>query len=327
MAAISSARGLRLNKSTNVRLRELGIASARLGMQLLTAKTPRLAARYAEHLFLTPHRYARPGWERRALLNATSIRFAHEGTLLPAWVWGPSLFVPNVATVVLVHGWEGRGSQLSAYAESLVRRGFRVVTFDGPGHGDAPDADSSFVDLARALVSLSLFIGPAHAVIAHSVGGAAALLATRFGFTAERFALIAPPVSPERFVRGFSQALGLADEVRDAMFARLEEHYELRVPELDVRKDAATVSGSILVVHDTDDRAVPLSDGKAIADTAKDGRFFATSGLGHHRILRDAESIAEVTKFVAEGVDALALKQASFSESLDGELYFRDQRR
>ena len=33
---------------------------------------------------------------------------------------------------------EGRGSQLSTFVPSLLRQGFRVVTFDAPGHGDSP---------------------------------------------------------------------------------------------------------------------------------------------------------------------------------------------
>ena len=35
-------------------------------------------------------------------------------------------------TVLLVHGWEGRGSQLSAFAPALVKAGFRVVAVDMP---------------------------------------------------------------------------------------------------------------------------------------------------------------------------------------------------
>jgi len=35
----------------------------------------------------------------------------------------------------MVHGWNGRGAQLGAFAPELVRVGFRVVTFDTPAHG------------------------------------------------------------------------------------------------------------------------------------------------------------------------------------------------
>src|SRR4029434_9892966 len=146
--------------------------------------SPQLAARFAEHLFLSPGRYRRPAWERMALRQATPFVVPYGGMNLPAWVWGAPLGRTDIPTVLLVHGWEGRGSQLAKFVSPLVERGFRVVTFDGPAHGDAPGIESSFVDLARALMAIGRVIGPSHGLIGHSVGGAAAILATQLGFEA-----------------------------------------------------------------------------------------------------------------------------------------------
>ena len=50
-----------------------------------------------------------------------------EGKRLVAWSWGEG------PTVLLVHGWEGRGSQMAAFAAPLAEAGFRAVAFDAPG--------------------------------------------------------------------------------------------------------------------------------------------------------------------------------------------------
>src|SRR5262249_1618913 len=141
-------------------------------------------------------------------------------------------------TVLLVHGWEGRGSQLAAFVPALLDRGVRVVTFDAPGHGDATLPRASLVEHARAIETIANAFGPFHAIIGHSVGGAATLPATRFGLTAGRLVLLAPPSTPAHFASTFADALGLERDLLRAMIARLEARYEMRFDDLDVTADA-----------------------------------------------------------------------------------------
>jgi pimeloyl-ACP methyl ester carboxylesterase len=222
-----------------------------------------------------------------------------------------------------VHGWEGRGAQLGAFVAPLALRGLRVVTFDAPGHGEAPLRRASVVEHARALLAVVERLGgEVHAVIGHSVGGAAALLATRLGLRAKKLALVAPPISPARFAAGFAKILGIDARVHAGMLLRLERRYGIAVADLDVRRDAAAFTGAILVVHDEDDRIVPWSDGASIASAAKTARLVTTRGLGHGRVLEAPSVVTDVATFVAEGV-----RPRSFTETLEGELFCRDTRR
>ncbi len=308
--------------STTVRA-PFEIRAARAGLRVLSPRAPGLAARYAERLFLTARRHARPDWEREILANATSFRIAHEGEPLPAWQWGEGRDV-----ALLVHGWEGRGSQLGAFVDPLVAAGLRVVAFDAPGHGDAPRKAASLVEHARAVASVARSLeakgARIHAVVGHSVGGAAALVATRFGLEADRFALVAPPVSPERFARQFARVLDVPPEIWTRTMARLEQRYGMRLEDLDVRKYASKVHAPLLVIHDDDDRIVPPADGASIATAAPHGRFVTTHGLGHQRVLRASEVVDAVTLFAAGGVPSH--DEPSFAETLDGELFDRSRR-
>jgi hypothetical protein len=313
-------------QSTNVRPSKrpapplpLALRAARAGFRVIGPHAPALASSYAERLFLTARRHRRPVWEAQALATAERFAVPHAGRLLPAWRWGS-----GASTVLLVHGWEGRGSQLARLAEALVRRGLSVVTFDVPGHGDAPAGRSSVVDHARAIASVARHLGRLHAVVGHSVGGAAALFATRLGLRADRLALIAPPISPERFAAGFGAMLGLDATIQQGMVTRLERRYGLRMEELNVRADAARFDRPLLVVHDVGDRIVPFGDGEAIAHAAPAGTLVSTHGLGHHRVLRAPAVLDAVVPFVAEGAQAEAAP--SFSETIDGELFCRDRR-
>src|SRR5437763_766872 len=108
--------------STNVRPRTapprplpLAVRAARAGFRVIAPYAPTLASSYAERLFLTARRHRRPGWEEQLLARAERFSIPHDGAMLPAWRWGD-----GASTVLLVHGWEGRGSQLAKFAEPLV---------------------------------------------------------------------------------------------------------------------------------------------------------------------------------------------------------------
>lgn len=312
----------RTENSTTVRPDKLAqsgvVRAARMTFRVLGPHAPDLASRAAEELFLTPRRRSRPRREREILAGAVRTRARYQGASLPVWIWNPDA----TDTVVLVHGWEGRGAQLGAFVAPLVERGLRVVTFDAPGHGDAPLRRASVVEHARALLAVvDRLRGQLHAVIGHSVGGAAALLATRLGLRTKRLALVAPPTSPARFAAGFGKILGLDPSVQAGMLLRLERRYGISVVDLDVRRDAAAFAGELLVVHDEDDRIVPWSDGASIAASATNARLISTTGLGHGRVLEAPSVVADVTTFAAEGA-----RPRSFTETLDGELFCRDTR-
>ncbi|MBS2019993.1 MAG: alpha/beta hydrolase [Deltaproteobacteria bacterium] len=299
----------------------VGLRAARAGLRLLSP-SPDLAARYAERLFLTARRHRRPAWEAELLLGSRAMLVPHGDALLPAWSWGSG---PDV--VLLVHGWEGRGAQLGAFVEPLVAAGLRVVTFDAPGHGDAPAGPTSVVEHARAVATVARFLearmGRVHAVIGHSVGGAATVLATKLGLDAQRLVLIAPPTSPERFAKGFGRMLGMSPEVWQRMIARVEERYGVTMGDLDVPTQAALVRAPLLVVHDTSDDVVPHGDGAAIAAAAPNGSIVTTEGLGHRRVLRAPAVVEAVTSFVTEGRSG---GPSEFAATIDGELFYRDRR-
>lgn len=292
-------------------------------LRILGPRAPSLAARWAEELFLTARRRPRPAKEAELLASAERTRVPYGGAHLPVWAWTPAGADDRAPTAVLVHGWESRGSQLGGFVEPLLERGLRVVAFDAPGHGDAPLRRASVVEHARALVAVAEDVasGRVHAIVGHSVGGAAALLATRLGLRARRLALVAPPTSPARFAAGFAKMLGLDERVHAAMLLRLEARYGITIADLDVRRDAARLATPLLVVHDEEDGIVPWSDGAAIAGAAKYGKLVTTHGLGHNRVLEASPIVEQVVAFAAEGAHG-----PDFEETLEGELFARDAR-
>jgi pimeloyl-ACP methyl ester carboxylesterase len=252
-------------------------------------------------MFVTPHRYARP--EREQAVLATARPHSFEVTLrspgrhrakrsLAAWRWG---FGP---AVLLVHGWEGRGTQLGAFVQPLVDAGLSVIAFDALGHGDSPDRQLTLTDLADCVADVVEQAGPLHAIIAHSFGAAAVLLAhARAGLDVPRTIFIAPNAILDDSVARFSSQLGLDDDDRAAFEHRLVAHTGVEFAALTLANLTAGRDSALLVVHDRGDREVPFTQGSRLAAAWPHAQLRETHDLGHRRILRDPDVIAAAVAF------------------------------
>lgn len=277
-------------KSTTVRT---VMGPLRRGLRWARALSPDLAARMAYEVFTTPRRHTRPAREREILASAEPL-FLGDGSIR-AWTWGSG------PVVALVHGWEGRGAQLGAFVEPLVARGFQVVTFDAPGHGDSEGRHSSLLDFADAVLALGRRVGPLHAVIAHSMGAPSVTVALARGLSAERVAFIAPPSSVRDRLETFVDFLELPRSVAGDLGERMERRYGVSPAAIEVSALAPGMTAPLLLVHDADDVEVPAWHSAEYARYWPTARVKTVSGLGHRKILRDPQVVSAVVDHVAAG--------------------------
>jgi pimeloyl-ACP methyl ester carboxylesterase len=288
---------VRPKKSTTVRFFPVPPAT-RAAFMVLDRTALGVAARWAERIWFTLPRRATPApatpvpGGRPFTLNVNGGRIVGE-----AWGSGPAVY--------LVHGWAGQSAQLGPFVEPLVARGFRVVAFDAPSHGRSGSGSfgprsSSILEFAAALTAVVAAHGPAHGVIAHSMGGAATAVALCDGLRADRVVLVAPMASPESYARQLGAALGFGDATYRRLIARVERRVGAPMRRFDVPElGRAVAMPPTLVLHDRTDAFTPVSDGAAIAAAWTSARLHMTTGLGHVRLLRDPTCVAEVVDFVA----------------------------
>lgn len=205
--------------------------------------------------------------------------------------------------VLLVHGWEGRGSQMGAFIGRLVDAGFQAVAVDLPAHGNSAGDSTDGFSCGRALRELCSEIGSIHGIVAHSFGGTCALLAMAGGIRMNRTVLISPGVDREAFFQGFANIVGLparaTDELRRLMFERFgEREWSVFTPER-LGKVLDAGSGASLVVHDVDDDEVPYIDSVELTRRARSPRLVSTRGAGHRRILREPRIVDFIVDFIA----------------------------
>jgi pimeloyl-ACP methyl ester carboxylesterase len=298
---------MQVRKSTNVRY--LSIA-----LRALAAVAPGRAAAALEALFLTVRRHPEPARERDWLAGSESwtVRSGGHAVVARAWGRGPA--------VLLVHGWEGRGSQLGAFVAPLVAAGFRPVTFDAPGHGQSTGRTSSLVEMADAVLAVGREVGPLRGAIAHSVGASAVTVALAVGLEVDRAVFVSPPADPGRFLDAVAAWLGLPAGIARRTRARIERRFAVEWDRLITATLAPEMTAPLLVFHDRGDVEVPWGEGRELVRRWPAARLVTTSGLGHRRILRDPDVVAGAARFVAAGegeaaeaADALAAVAAGGS--------------
>ena len=255
--------------------------------------SPGLAARWAERLFCSPPR--RQISERMAAWLAGGRRFdlTVRGRRVAAWSWGD-----RGPGVLLVHGWGSRGARFVDLGGALLASGFRVVTFDAPGHGASSGRLSSGPEFARAALAVATAVGPVSTVIGHSLGGFASALAIERGLAARLAVFISPSANVNTYSTQFASLLGVRDPVMASMRVRLERRLGFEWKHMDVPRFAPAMRIPLLVIHDRDDREVRWDDGAAIAAAWPGAQLVTTTGLGHHRIVSDGGVIQQVLGFL-----------------------------
>lgn len=140
---------------------------------------------YLVHRGLAPRRLVETRTPGALGLAYREVRIATaNGLRLHGWLV-PGTGTPPVPTVVLLHGWGGSAETLLPLAPSLSQAGFAVLLFDARCHGRSDE--DSFASMPRFAEDMEhaldwlrqqAEVDPLRiAVVGHSVGGAAALLA------------------------------------------------------------------------------------------------------------------------------------------------------
>jgi pimeloyl-ACP methyl ester carboxylesterase len=276
----------------------LGLRLFRLVLGTSQKLWPALAVRAAVRVFATPlppkwlHRPAGIGAEWRVE------QWAFEDANLTVYSQPAA---PHAPVALLVHGWGGHARQLLPLAESLAQHGLRPVLLEMPAHGRSAGTTSNLPQFARAIdYAVGRLQQEGHAIgllAAHSLGANAAAYAASRGLAIGKLVLLAPPASPRLYTRYFAQVFGLSEATRAAMQKRLEEREGVLMQQFEPRAVAPRIRVPTLVVHDRQDRINAFADGQAFAHAIQGAQLLATDGLGHRRLLKEAEVIGKVVVF------------------------------
>jgi pimeloyl-ACP methyl ester carboxylesterase len=258
---------------------------------------PAPAVEAAFELFTRPRRHQRSGAELALLALAERSLVPHGAEQLAVWSWGAG------PIALLVHGWEGRGSQFHAFVPPLLACGFRVVAMDAPAHGDSSGTATSIPHIGAAVLTVADAIGEVCALIGHSGGSAAGVYAFTRGLAVNTSVHLAGPSSFERGVERFCSAVGLGNADRVEFRRRVEDFIEMPLGDTDLAK-LALPGHSALLLHDPADREVPFAEAELLAAAWPTAALTPMEGAGHRRIMQSGPAIDRAVALVGGNIAA-----------------------
>lgn len=268
----------------------------RAGLQLSERIAPRWTPALAARAFCRPLAGRHPPARLNPPPGVRVQQLAFERGALTMYRWPAASDAP---AVLLTHGWCGWGLQMAPLAQALQHAGWAPWVLDMPAHGRSGGRSSTLVQFVRALHHVAACTPSIQAVVAHSMGGGAACIAAASGLPVERLVLIAPHLDVEQLARQWVAAFGLSDATRGAILRYLELRERTRVELLSIAHNAPRVQTPTLLVHDRHDSIVPCASSRAFAEQLPRAQLLLTKGLGHRRVLTDADVHRRVVDFLA----------------------------
>lgn len=232
-----------------------------------------------------------------------TIRFRHHGRTIVGDLTFPSAMKGRVPAVLLVHG---RAADRQYYwipelRRRLTQRGYATLAIDLNGHGSSSGRfeDCTYfkavqdVRAAADYLKRQRNVNPfAVGAIGHSLGGTAVLVAQSRGAGFKTLVLIAPVGDTKQHVRtAYPPAVVRAWKSTGSHMwydARLKRDLSMRYSfykdfkTYDSLKLARTIHQPVLVLHGTDDAAVPLSESRRLIGALHDLKKLVVIPGGRH---------------------------------------------
>jgi len=203
--------------------------------------------------------------------------------------------------ILLVHGWASCGNQLANIAQAFLDKGYKIIWFDAPAHGQSTGWQTSLFECAEVICEMQKLEGDFEAIVAHSFGVPCSLFAMNKGLLTKKLIAISTPATATGLIDKFCKIIKANKRTHQSMSRRIEKFIgSLSMREIGAENMARDIAQKCLVIHDKHDRMIRYKEGQAVQKNLKYSSFMLTERLGHNRILNDPRVISRCVEFIAE---------------------------
>lgn len=267
----------------------------RLLVRCIETVSPAWAAKLISILASMPRRYSRPPRELDQLAKATKLTYTNtKGKTNVAWSWGEG------PKVLLAHGWESRGSQMATMAMAIAKAGYQAIAMDFSAHGDSPGKTVSFRLIVDDILSMQEQYGAFHAVVGHSAGGVMAMAARTEGLKANCYVVLGAPMAPYPALNAIQKLLKVRPKTLEHCKTLFAKQFDMDWATLEQGDIFRNGDAPLLLIYDSVDKEVPMSQGEAIHERWGQSQLIKTKGLGHLKLMWAPEVLNAVTRFIKQ---------------------------
>lgn len=200
--------------------------------------------------------------------------------------------------VLLAHGWAGRSTQLFMIANKLLEKGFMVVSFDGPAHGNSTGKTTNLIEYIATIKAIQKEFGPFEAAVGHSFGSMGIMNTQAENGSFKCLATVGSGDKVSDILINFANNLGLDANFGRKLINYLETKSNIKLKNYDTNEAAKSVKVPVLVVHDVNDGDVAVSCAINIRQNLQHGKLYITNGLGHTKVLRNQKVTNKIVDFI-----------------------------
>ncbi len=273
----------------------LAIGYVQTKFKLLSIISKKKTAEKAFDVFATPFlRSVR----KVPLKNAETIQLHLNNKKVNGYRWNH----PQTHKALILHGFGSAAHKFEDYAVLLAEKGYEVLAFDAPAHGDSEGTRTNAIEYCDMIKEVIAKYGPIQSFLAHSFGGISLSLALEEIPHDEntRVVFIAPATETTSAVDGAFNMLKLKnEEVRHEFDKIVFAVSGKRTEWFSMRRAMHNIKASVLWIHDEDDDVTPWADAlKVKEDNHPNIKFVLTKGLGHRKIYHDDDVKSMLVNFM-----------------------------
>jgi pimeloyl-ACP methyl ester carboxylesterase len=204
----------------------------------------------------------------------------------------------NEKKILLIHGWSGRGTQLFKIADELLKIGYSTISFDAPAHGKSPGRTTIMSEFVATILEIQNQYGPFESAVGHSLGGMSLLNAVKKGLILKNLVIVGSGDIVQDILDDFIKKLELKKIFSNQLRLFFEKKYGEKMDNYSAYKSAMEITIPVLVIHDKNDKEVPVTASINIHKHLKNGELLLTEELGHQKILGNKEVIEKIVRFI-----------------------------
>jgi pimeloyl-ACP methyl ester carboxylesterase len=258
---------------------------------------PRLAGRIHTAIFVNTRLVGRASNDM-CPLGARRIELTDVHRVGVAYQWGG-----GAPGVLATHGWGTDSTTMSSVANVAVALGESVLCFDAPGHGVSPGSQATVGEYTEAVHAVLQRFPSIHTVVAHSLSAVAvvAAMARTKPSGMRSVLLLAPACSLPGVLDRWSTQRRLPAGVARSIANELHRRDGVPISHWDITTLGIDTDIRVRIVHDPQDREVPVSDALRIAAGGR-AELTAAPRVGHHGILSSEHMRGALTSLLEPSV-------------------------
>ncbi len=254
-----------------------------------------LTIKFLSKIFETPPKFKLP---KRELMMQESTK--NESHFIPSIQKDIMVYSYGYSKkkVLLLHGWSGRGTQLHHIADKILENRMMVITFDAPAHGSSSGKSTNMLEYLETIKFIEKKYGPFDVAIGHSWGAMTLLNAAVNNQNFKKIVVIGAEDKISDVITSFVKKFELNPILVDKIIKYYNKKLKFHINDFSSGKAAKNIEIPTFVIHDTQDKFVPVSSAYKIRQNLKNGLLLITNGLGHHKIFKDKIVIQKIIDFI-----------------------------